>query len=190
MPEEIKISKIIFDGLDAVTGVLKDLGIDYALMGGMALQVWGRIRVTKDIDIVISITDEKKEELLSILRKPPFKIRNAFKKIGDAILIFSTFEDKESGFPINIDIFIAQTPFQKETLKRALEIEVLGRRLKVIRVEDLILYKLLSARPIDRVDAEVLIKENIKDIDKRYLRFWAKDLGIYGKLYNLLKQNA
>lgn len=190
MPKEIKTSKIIFDALKSTIELFKDLRIDYAILGGLALAVWGRERVTKDIDIVINIEEDRLKDLINLLKKSPFSIRSSLKRIGQSLLIFATYEDKITGFPIEIDLFIARTEFQKETLKRAKDIEVLGQRLKVVAVEDLILYKLLANRPIDIVDASVLLEENKKGIDKIYLKTWAKRLGIEDKLKELLKGNA
>jgi hypothetical protein len=43
--------------------------------------------------------------LIDLLKKPPFSVRSAFRRLGDSLLIFAACEDKETGFPINIDIF-------------------------------------------------------------------------------------
>lgn len=184
---KIGISRFILDALKAIIELLKDLKINYALMGGIALQVWGRLRVTKDIDIVVEVEKDRLEVLIDLLRRSPFSIRNSLKPIGRSLLIFATYEDKETGFPVELDLFVAQTEFQRETLKRAYEIEVLDEKLKVITAEDLILYKLLADRPIDFVDAKVLLEENRKDIDKTYLKNWAKKLRIQRRLEKLLK---
>lgn len=187
MPKQISVSRIILNVLDEVTKLLKDLSINYALLGGLALAVWGRERATKDIDIVIS-TEDNLEILINLLKKPPFSVRSAFRRLGDSLLIFATCEDKETGFPINIDIFIARTDYQREALNRSLELEILGRKIKVMKAEDIILYKLLSDRPIDFVDAQVLWEENINDIDENYLKDCAKRLGIGSRLKSLFKK--
>ncbi len=190
MAKEISASRIILSALESIIKLLEDLKINYALMGGLVLSVWGRERATKDIDIIITAAEEGIENLMRFLRNLPFKIRSPLKRLGDSLLIFVTYEDRLTGFPVNVDLFIAQTEFQKESLRRAKAIEVLDRKLRVITPEDLILYKLLSPRPIDIVDAQVLLEENIKDIDRDYLKNWAKKLKIIKKLNNLLKRNA
>ncbi len=44
----------IFESLHAVTTRLRDLGIPYAVLGGMALVAHGYLRTTEDIDILVS----------------------------------------------------------------------------------------------------------------------------------------
>lgn len=190
MPREIKTSDILLRALRGIIRLLKGFEINYAILGGLALAVWGRERVTKDIDIIISIEEDKLNNLLDTLKTYPFRIRSSLKRIGESLLIFATYEDENTGFPIEVDLFIAQTEYQREALKRAVEIEILEQKLRIVTSEDLILYKLLANRPIDRVDAEALIEANKDNIDKTYLTNWAKRLGVAKKLKELLKKNA
>lgn len=189
MVREISASRIILRAIDKIIALLNELKIDYAIIGGMALQVWGRERASKDVDIVINVEGDKREELVNYLRRIPFSIRYPLKRIGKAMLIFSTYGDEETGLPIDLDLFVAETDFETTVLKRALDIDVLGQRLKVVTAEDLLLYKLMASRPIDLVDAESIVEEN-KEIDRDYLARWAKKLGVANELKKLMKKNA
>ena len=43
----------LFDELMAVTQALDRQSVDYALVGGLAVAVWGAARATKDIDLLV-----------------------------------------------------------------------------------------------------------------------------------------
>lgn len=47
----------LVDELFKVTKVLRDAGIDYAVCGGIAVSIYGAVRSTKDIDILIARAD-------------------------------------------------------------------------------------------------------------------------------------
>ena len=43
----------LFDELRSVVSALDGAGVDYALVGGLAVAVWGAPRATKDIDLLV-----------------------------------------------------------------------------------------------------------------------------------------
>jgi hypothetical protein len=43
----------LFDELRSIVSALDGAGVDYALVGGLAVAVWGAPRATKDIDLLI-----------------------------------------------------------------------------------------------------------------------------------------
>lgn len=180
MPKEVKLSKVIIDILAKTASFLKEYKISYAVMGGIALQAWGKERVTRDIDITISLGSIKHEDFLQLLKKQGVKpvFPKKEKQIGSFRLIETHYTSPELNIPIEIDFFIAQTEYQKQVLNRAVLVDVMGCKLKLISPEDLIIHKLLSARPIDRADVKDIVVEQKRRLDKRYLFFWAKRLGI------------
>jgi hypothetical protein len=47
----------IYDELRAVLAALDQASVDYALVGGLAVAVWGAPRATKDIDLLVQPAD-------------------------------------------------------------------------------------------------------------------------------------
>lgn len=47
----------LFDELMSVVQALEEAGVDYALVGGLAVGVWGAPRATKDIDLLVLPAD-------------------------------------------------------------------------------------------------------------------------------------
>jgi len=189
MPKDVKLSRIVIDALEEVIDIVKDLNIDYAVMGGIALQAWGRERVTRDIDLIIYLGEIERTEFLQALTKRGVKIskREGLNEKGAFLPISCYYEEKTYGLPLEIDFFIADTDYQKKALARSLGIEVLGKKVKIIQPEDLILHKLLANRPIDRLDVETVILEQKDSLDKEYLFNWARILGVSRRLNLFLK---
>lgn len=66
--------------LSKIAAVLNKLEIPYAVMGGVAVTIWGRARYTTDINIVVDLEYVKKwagkQEIMEILEKLLEKIKN------------------------------------------------------------------------------------------------------------------
>jgi hypothetical protein len=52
------------------------------------------------------------------------------------------------------------------------------RPIDVLNADDLILFKLLAGRAIDRADAAMLLRENREEIDFDYIAKWVTKLGL------------
>ncbi len=91
--------------------------------------------------------------------------------------------------PIQVDFFFARGAYQRQALRRALEVRLGRRRVRVIAPEDLILHKLLSDRPIDRLDVHSILQEQRKSLDRRYLDRWADRLGLRKALKEALQDS-
>ena len=52
-----------------VAPILDNLGINYFVTGGFAVTLWGRMRTTNDIDMVIQLVEPQIKPLAEALRK-------------------------------------------------------------------------------------------------------------------------
>jgi len=50
-----------------VWNTIDELGIDAAVVGGLALAIWKYPRATRDVDLLVSVTDHELESLISRL---------------------------------------------------------------------------------------------------------------------------
>jgi hypothetical protein len=186
------ISGIILKALKKIIGVLEKENIDYCLFGGLAMQVYKRIRATKDIDLMVSIVSQRIPEFIHQIEKAGFNFdkKKGIIKLNNFELLRFIYTDEDTNFEIFIDLVSATTEFQKQILNRKTKADFLGIMVNIASPEDLVLLKILADRPIDFVDALDLCKENKEIIDKNYLKGWAKRLGVGKKLKELLKENA
>lgn len=183
------VSNIVLRALKEVVTVLEKENLDWCLFGGLAMQVYRRIRATKDIDLMLMIDKKQLSYFISYMEKNDFKFdkKTGIVKLNSFELIRFSHQDEITGLEIFIDIVTATTDFQKQILRRKRQQAFFDIPINIASCEDIILLKILANRPIDLMDAQDLIKENIKEIDKDYLRDWAKQLGVKKKLEGFIK---
>lgn len=139
--------------------------IPYALIGGIAVQMWGEPRYTQDVDVTI-VLDQNKEDAVLLALVQRFKPR-----ISDAV----TFALKnrvlllKSDFSVNLDISLGLPGYEEEIIARAAYCD-LGRGMRGIRIcsaEDLIVMKIIAGRPRDIDDVETILirQKNTLDVD-------------------------
>lgn len=143
-----------------LTGALARHRVDYVVIGGVAMQVHGHVRTTRDIDLIAAWTPENMTRLAPALSELDAQLRGV-----DAHLLGIDLTDPrqlyEGGNFLlhtrhgDLDIFaIEQTagaPRSYEQLRaRALEVEVRGVRLLVAHPEDLIRMKVAASQFRDR----------------------------------------
>ena len=138
------------------TDMLKCLnrnGVDYILVGGWAVNLYGYIRATIDLDIWI-FADRANAE----------RVYAALGEFGAPIADVKPEEFAEDGIifqigvaPCRIDIITRISGVSyADAVQRAVPKEIDGIAVKVISIEDLIANKKASGRTKDLADAEVL----------------------------------
>jgi len=176
-----------------IVQILEQLNIHYLITGGIAVLVWGRPRFTADIDIVIEL---KKSDIS--------KLESALKRLGKSGYVDKTaieralvkegefnFIDGKTG--VKVDFWILKKDaFDTSRLKRKIGKKFLGHTVYFTSPEDLILIKLVwhketeSARQLE--DVESILKISGQDLNKKYLKVWAKKLDVEDILNTLWKK--
>lgn len=155
--------------LDKVTFALENKNISYLVIGGQAVLVHGRARLTNDIDIIIKATlndvvtvKEICENLgLTYLDK---NIESFVKKT----MVMPVY-DENSKF--RVDIIFAFSDFELNAIERAIKVNIKNRDIKFASLEDLIVFKIFAGRAEDISDVEKLILIN-KTYDRGYILKW------------------
>ena len=149
--------------------------IPYMISGSVAMNYYTVPRMTRDIDIVVEISDIG-------------SFYNTFKKeyyidqkmVEDAIInqfMFNIIHLKEV---MKIDFIIRKnTEYRKAEFKRKKQVSIEGLKVFIVSIEDLIISKLLwaidSRSEIQIKDVKNLLKEKV---DIKYIRDWVKKLKI------------
>ena len=132
---------------------LNGAGVDYILVGGWAVNMYGYIRATVDLDIWI-LADRANAQ----------RVYAALGEFGAPIADVKPEDFAEDGIifqigvaPCRIDIItrISGVAYA-DAVKRAVSKEIYGIAVKVISIEDLIANKKASGRTKDLADVEVL----------------------------------
>lgn len=172
------------DVLFEVVDTLGSLGIDYALMGGLAVRFYAMPRPTQDVDLNLATTPDESVELLQELDKAGFDVPDAY-AAGWADRVAEMPIVKVKRFlghrSIDIDLFLTASAFQRSMMDRRREFTYEGRPLWLVSPEDLVLLKLVADRPRDRIDVQDLFFA-LGDLDDAYLDLWAEKLRVTEKL--------
>jgi hypothetical protein len=162
----------LFESIVALQKVLDRENIRSAVIGGVAVGVWGEPRVTRDVDIKILLGRDDAPHLLDILKSDYTPLQpeplQALARTG--IL----FVKDQAG--TRIDLLLSDTDFDREAVERAVPLELEpGSKALVCRAEDLIIYKLISTRLRDHEDAAGVIRRQGDKIDEHYILKWLKE---------------
>ena len=161
--------------------LLESTGTPYALMGGIAVPVWGIPRATFDIDLVLSVDDRGLAGFLEAAKGAGFEVdapyesgfRDVLKGMEKIRIEWWTPESRR----VEVDVFLVSTPYQEAAFSRRQQVKIDGREAWVLSAADLILHKLVAGRAKDLADVQnILAVQGIPDED--YLRAWAGRLQV------------
>jgi len=159
---------------------LQSLHVPLALLGGLAMGAWKRPRFTKDVDLLIAIGEPRSREALQLLTAAGFRCERPrpVVRVAENRFIQLHFDPPGSMLEVQLDLLLATTPFHEQALARRklLPDSELGFEVSVVSCEDLIVFKLIAGRILDRVDVSELLKANRDTLDLPYLAGWVRTL--------------
>lgn len=139
----------------------------YCFIGGIAVQKWGQVRITDDIDVTLLTGFGAEEKYIDkLLSQFDARISNARAfAIQNRVLLLV---DKNR---IDIDVSCGAFAFERSAVARARKVQIKpGIRLKLCTAEDLIVYKAFANRPLDWIDIEGIIAKQTKSkLDWKYV---------------------
>lgn len=147
----------LFDELVALTAALDAAGVDYALIGGLAVAVWGVPRATKDIDLLVQGHDL--EAAKAAVASLGFTLPGGPITFRDGVSIERLTRVRD-GAMLTIDLMIVGENLASAWASRK-RLPIEGSTLSVVSRSALIAMKLAAARPQDIADVEKL-----EDIDR------------------------
>ncbi|NGZ07775.1 MAG: hypothetical protein CV088_00075 [Nitrospira sp. LK70] len=154
----------------------------YCLVGALAVNAWGRLRATKDIDLLVLSDLPSRTKLLDALLAQGFQIDETWTEQNpmakDVVMRLA-----HRSYPtIPLDLLFAHDPQSQSALTRRRSLQLFGITLYVCGPEDLILLKLKASRPHDFEDALGVVKNPHIQLDLDHLWDWAERLGLQGEL--------
>lgn len=182
------------DDLDQILGtcigIFDRMAVPHLVMGGLAVRVLGIPRPTFDVDLTVSIPRGRLQDLYNELDAAGFDVPDAYRGgwvdevAGMPVVKFKLYV---GGRGIDADIFLAETRFQHEMMRRRRRGEIWGIPVFLPTTEDIILLKLLANRPRDLGDiADLRMVQGAPD--EAYMRQWAAELGIADRLERVLSE--
>ncbi len=168
------------------------LRIDYAVMGGFAVRVYGVPRPTYDVDLTLMIERERLPALYDEIEREGYTVPEEYRtgwidNVGG--MPFVRFRLYVESNAIDVDLFLAETAFQRELIHRRQRETLDDHDIWIVTAEDLILLKLIANRPRDLLDIQD-VRFMHGELDEDHLRTWADRLQIRDRLDAVLSKPA
>lgn len=163
--------KKLYTSAERLQKRLAKKGFPSAIIGGIAIAIWGNPRVTRDVDFKVLIERDDSGKLIDALGAS-YKVLHDQPELAMRRLGFVFVQDKHD---IRLDLLVSDTLFDREVIAHAIEIEILPKiRLRVCTAEDLIVYKMLSTRGRDVDDVQNVIARQQDKLDDAYILNWLR----------------
>jgi hypothetical protein len=145
---------------EQIFAVLADHGVEYVLVGGLAVQVHGHVRMTNDVDLIPAPTPANLERLAAALRDLDARVLNAGAEDAeiDALMLPRATLWQLATRHGNVDV-LHDAPGAgsfEELRSRALVVRPGSVSIPVAGRDDLIRMKSASGRPADLADIAAL----------------------------------
>lgn len=109
----------------------------------MAVSVWGRVRYTADVDIIVQLIPKNIKVLAKELLKFDKDAHISEESIIQALKHRGEFNFIDPNTGLKADFWIVKDRFNEEEIRRAIAKDIDGCKIKFVRPEDLILSKLI-----------------------------------------------
>jgi len=148
---------------------LTQLGVPYAIIGGLAVRHWGEPRFTQDVDITVMLPLGDPLPLLRELAayfSPRISGAVDFAVRHRVLLVRAS-----NGVPL--DISLGLPGYEEGVVSRAVDWE-LGpdRVVRLCSAEDLVIHKAVAGRPQDLRDIEGIVYRQGPTLDTSTIRHW------------------
>ena len=142
--------------LERFCALFADSGVEFMIVGGQAEALMGSPRVTYDFDFCYRRSADNLEKLAGALRTLKLTLRGAppdlkFRVDADALKLGSNFTFEVDGeYPLDLLAYLEPIGTYDDLLPGSDKMEISGRSVKVIGLDDLIGIKRYLGRPKDR----------------------------------------
>ncbi len=161
------LSEDLVLAVDSLAEAFAARSVRHALIGGLAISMRGRPRLTQDIDFLVDVTLIALPGLLDDLVERGFSLE-------PMVVIKEYTRENITAFkfgPVRIDWLKPVLPFYSRALADAAPLEwTEGHTVRVATAEGLILTKIVAFRPQDQMDIETLLTANRDSIDIQLIR--------------------
>lgn len=146
---------------------LADDSVEFVLVGGMAVQLHGYLRMTYDIDLVLAMNDANLARFIEIAKRfglaPVIPV--PMESLKNSALIDQWHREKgmlalrEPGAGGSaVDVLIRPNVSYEALFSQSVEGRMFGRSVKIASIDHLLQMKRIANRPKDRLDIEGLEK--------------------------------
>lgn len=144
--------------------------IPYMVIGGQAVLVYGRPRLTRDIDITLGIDANDFALVEKACKK--LKLKMLPEKPEDFAKETRVLPTEEPKSGIRVDFVFSFSEYERQAIKKAKRVNIDNYPVKFASCEDVIIHKMVAGRAIDEEDVKSILVRRRSEIDMGYVKGW------------------
>ncbi|MGH7515914.1 MAG: nucleotidyl transferase AbiEii/AbiGii toxin family protein [Gemmatimonadales bacterium] len=166
--------------LAELTAELAQRKVPFMVIGGQAVLLHGRPRLTDDIDLTLGADPGRigtvLEACTSLGLQPLPEHPDRF--VQQTFVLPARHTESR----IRVDFIFSTTPYERQAIDRALRVTLAGVPVPFATAEDLLVHKLFAGRARDLEDAAGVVRRKGEELDWEYVRRWVAEFaGIPGQ---------
>ncbi len=180
--------------LAALQRLLSRFGDRGVIIGGIAVSLLGKPRLTADLDAMFLLSVDDIPRLIKMAKfggiVPRIGAVEEFARKNRVVLL----RHQESG--THIDISLGMLPFEEEAVERSVMVQAGTLSVRLPTPEDLIILKAVANRPRDLLDIQTII-ESHPDLDRKRVESWVRQFAsalempeLWTDIADLLTENS
>jgi predicted nucleotidyltransferase len=160
--------------------------VPYMIIGGQAVLLYGRPRLTRDIDITLGVDTGRFEAAARVCADSGLEIRPAKPEAFAAETGVLPAQDVASRMRVNF--IFSFTPYEQQALRRTRQVDLGGYAVRFASCEDVIVHKMVAGRAIDEEDVKSMLLKNKDSLDCQYIRKWLAEFGKISEYSEVLRR--
>lgn len=144
---------MLIEALRKVVATLDQLGVPYALIGGLALATRGVVRATKDVDLLVDWNLRGADALVQSFNQNNFPATFRRGPADDPVPGLIRVAISAAEGPVRCDLLFASAAWQADAVRNAAPVDLQGFVVRVAQAGDLFVLKLHAGGPMDLFDA-------------------------------------
>jgi predicted nucleotidyltransferase len=161
------------DLLERLTRALNARGIAFMLIGGQAVLLHGRPRLTEDIDITLGVSPDELGSVRDVCAA--LDLQPLPKDVEQFVRETFVLPVRTRGSALRVDFVFSTTPYERQAIGRAQRVAIGSVQVPFATAEDLIIHKLFAGRALDLEDAASVVTRKGDGLDWAYIDRWARE---------------
>ena len=149
--------------------------ISYMIIGGQAVLLYGRPRLTRDIDITLGVDTDEFTSIGEVCKE--LKLRPLVENPQGFAQDTKVLPTEEPDSKIRVDFIFSFTPYEAQAIANAKHVLIDDYPVKFASCEDVIIHKMVAGRAIDEEDVKAILAKNKGAIDLKYVEKWLCEFG-------------
>ncbi len=184
------MENLLKEAMRNVVDFLESKNYRYAIVGGIANQVWGQARFTYDVDIKLLVPNFDYDAVRR-------DVLNAFPQLGRPELPRNPLIVSVKTGEIIVDFLLTIPGYEEQIVTRAMRYSIDDFAFWVCRADDLIIQKAIAKRAKDWQDIEGIVIEQGDNLDQQYIEYWLAEFAealeqpdILSRYREIVKRNS